>query len=142
MSTSFDESEYWVLSQGEYLAGLSKQLRATRRRRSFQQKTMCVLLMVFGVGLGMSIAGRLSRIDDSQAFACSDVQQNMQAYVAGTLEQPFRARFEEHLKTCPRCREVLGKLQASNDHEQVQHHRVAVRQHRSLNAHGLVLAKN
>lgn len=142
MNSSFNDSGNWVLSQGDYLAGLSRQLRASRRQRSFQRKTAGVLLLVFAVGIGTLVASRQSGIDNTRALMCNDVQQNMHAYLDGTLEQPLKLRFEEHLQTCPRCREVMGKLQAKNTPERVHHDLVAAQKNRYLRSRGLVLAQN
>ena len=48
--------------------------------------------------------------DITTGLACNELVEIITDYLEGTLPQHDRARFDEHLLTCPGCREYLAEM--------------------------------
>ncbi len=114
--SSQDESSKWGAVDAHYLVGL-KRVFERRQKRQQLQKTLSLVGLVLILGSSATAtwlsSGGFST--SSTAFTCADLQQNMKSYLEGKLDEPARLRFEEHLKTCERCQEVVNNLRVGTN---------------------------
>jgi predicted anti-sigma-YlaC factor YlaD len=48
-----------------------------------------------------------------RALVCREMVELVTDYLEGAMAPPERARFEEHLATCPHCREYLSQMRTT-----------------------------
>lgn len=116
MSSSSDKSSKWSSVDNHYLVGLQKAAQRKRRwqkRQKFFITSTLVLLVGFSVTSAWVNNGGF--LHSNTPFTCADLQQNMKSYLEGKLDEPARLRFEEHLKTCERCQEVVNNLRVGTN---------------------------
>ncbi|MFN8454937.1 MAG: zf-HC2 domain-containing protein [Anaerolineae bacterium] len=49
-------------------------------------------------------------MSDNNELHCQELVEIITEYLEGTLPLPERTRFEEHLKSCPGCRNYLAQM--------------------------------
>ncbi len=111
-----DKSSKWSSVDNLYLVGLQK---AAQRKRQWQHRQKFFISATFVLLVGFSVTSAWVNnsgfFQSNTAFTCADLQQNMKSYLDGKLDEPERLRFEEHLKTCERCQEVVNNLRVGTN---------------------------
>jgi hypothetical protein len=111
-----DKSSKWSSIDNLYLVGLQK---AAQRKRQWQQRQKFFISATFVLLVGFSVTSAWVNnsgfFHSNTAFTCADLQQNIKSYLDGKLDEPERLRFEEHLKTCERCQEVVSNLRVGTN---------------------------
>ncbi len=49
-------------------------------------------------------------VEDAAAMPCRELVECITEYLEGTLPEPDRARFDEHLQACPNCTAYLDQM--------------------------------
>lgn len=116
MSAQYDKSAAWQSPPEGYLAGISSQVHASRRRQSLRRNGLSLLLLFFSAGLGVWGIARVAQPEAGNMLGipCSIVQENQIAFLAGTLDVDLQAQIEAHQEKCVRCRAMLAKMQSSD----------------------------
>ncbi len=111
--SSTEEIAWDACPQGE-IQGMVKSLELQRKNRRLQNAAfiggaMMVLLAV-GMWLEPQFAGE-PKEPNFGGIVCSKVQENLQAYLAKTIDPSLAEKIQLHLAECPHCQEKLEMMQ-------------------------------
>ncbi len=143
MNAQYDKSADWQSPPEGYLAGISSQVHASRRRQSLRRNGLSLLLLFFSAGLGVWGIGRVAQpgAGNLLSIPCSIVQENHVAFLAGTLDVGLKAQIEAHLEKCVRCRAMLAEMQSSDARVTSAHGKTVGTRHPLLQSSSLLIAQ-
>lgn len=123
MNTKSKKLEDWKSCDSGFLVAFSERAKSARDRRIATRSSIAAFAVVFAVVLGVgSMRMWLNpRENHFGGIACHEVQENMQAMMAGAISDELRTRIEAHLRECPICREMMQKMSAGHAAAGVSH---------------------
>ncbi len=120
-NTSFGESEAWEPCLPGEVQGMLNSVRAKRRNKQLAQATTVgvSLILLFAATLWTLPFDQGATGQQVKAFACSDVFDHAEDYVAGKLNALVSGQIEDHLARCPHCKDHVDHLRSEAEANQV-----------------------
>lgn len=114
MNVHEERASDWATCDGGYLTQISTRRKSLRRRRAVVRRvgaSAVLACLLVGIVWGVSSRGGDGGENYFGGIACSEVRDNMQGYMAGELPEELERKVETHLAHCPRCQELMEKMQ-------------------------------
>ena len=107
---SRNSADDWRECPSGTLRDLNTRLRAEKRRKQATRVAIPLAVVTMLIASVWSF-GLVSHSDnDFGGITCHQVQEEMQAYLDGTLSEEKQQAFELHLANCHRCQELLREM--------------------------------
>lgn len=103
----------WTPCEAGALHRLARQAKSRRRLWDLSRAAGVagLVALVLGIGFWSLGPGAGARDYNFGGIACSQVQQHMEAFAAGSLPDELAQRIRVHLEECPHCRELMKQME-------------------------------
>ncbi len=116
MTNTTPEENGWEACPPGKLVEYARRTTAARRNRAVLRLAgeIGAAIGLFLLVVWLSPWGNRPREFDFGGITCSEVKTEMQQYMMGGLEPEEHEKIRLHLAHCPRCQELLKKMQGAN----------------------------
>lgn len=114
MNSNTNQPQVWKPCDSGFLVAFANQAKSARRRRIATRVSLGTSVLLVAISLGVWSAGLWSSPEENYfgGIACHEVAESLPAMMAGTISDELRAKVEEHLLHCPRCQQMMRKMEA------------------------------
>lgn len=116
MTNTTPEENGWKACPAGTLVDYARRAKTARRNRTVLRLAgeIGAAVILFLLVVWLAPWGDRKREFDYGGISCHDVQSEMKQYMMGGLAPEVREKVRLHLAQCPRCQELMKKMQGAN----------------------------